>query len=238
MQPTKTDLPVWAMINAWREIFVRIFAGIEEQVNVLPDWLVNPTTNRRLKLDSLYPEIKVAVRFEGLQGKQHRSRLSLEEEEQERLRLEARPEVCRAHGIELIVVNPGDTPQAVFRAIDLALSRAGQRAAAPTRQKIGQIRAVAADLGRRVQSPRDLNLYADLWQDRQYQLPTTTPAPVSPRPSAHFVIGMEVEHTMFGPGVITAITSNANDTLLAVDFVTAGPKTLALSLVGNKLTPR
>jgi hypothetical protein len=240
MIPTADTLPPWANVNAWREIFTRIFVKTEEQLNVLPEWLVNPTTNRRLKLDLLYPEIGVAARFEGLQGSQRRPRPSLEEEEQEQQRQAARPEVCRAHGIELIVVNPGDTPPTVFRAIDMALSRAGQRAPTPAaRQKITQCRAAATDLARRVKSPHDLSLYADLWQDRQY-LPAakSAPAPAPPKKTPRFVPGMEVEHVSFGPGVVLAVIPSGNDTMLSVDFVIAGPKTLALSLVSGKLTPR
>jgi hypothetical protein len=240
MSSTPDSLPPWAGVNAWREVFTRIFTKTEEQLNVFPEWLVNPTTKRRLKLDLLYPEIGVAVRFEGLQGAQRRPRPSLEEEEQEQQRQAARPEVCRAHGIELIVVNPGDTPPTVFRAIDMALSRAGQRAQpAAARQKITQCRAAAADLARRVKSPHDLNVYAELWQDRQYQ-PTAkpTPTPAQPKKTPRFTPGMEVEHVIFGPGVVLAVTPSGNDTMLSVDFVIAGPKTLALSLVSGKLTPR
>jgi hypothetical protein len=49
---------------------------------------------------------------------------------------------------------------------------------------------------------------------------------------------MEVEHVTFGPGVILATTPSNGDTLLTVDFVTTGPKTLAASLVADKLYPR
>ena len=240
MHPTHDMLPLWVAANAWREIFARVFGHTEEKTNVSPEWLVNPATNRHLKLDLLYPEIGVAVRFEGLQGSRRRSRLSLEEEEQEHTRQTARIEMCRAHGVELIVILPDYTPPAVFRAVDMALSRVSQRATkAAVRQKINQARAAAADLARRVKTERDLALYADLWQDRQYQTatpPASTTAPA--RSTVRFKVGMEVEHTIFGPGVITAVTASGDDTMLAVDFITAGPKTLAASLVGDKLAPR
>ena len=45
------------------------FAGFAEQDNVSPEWLVNPATRRRLKLDKYYPEAGVAVRFLGLAAK-------------------------------------------------------------------------------------------------------------------------------------------------------------------------
>ena len=49
---------------------------------------------------------------------------------------------------------------------------------------------------------------------------------------------MEVEHTHFGPGVVLSTKPQNGDTLITVDFVTAGQKTLAASLVGGKLLPR
>jgi hypothetical protein len=97
--------PDWRVINGWREVFARVFEEFNPQFNVSPDWLINPTTNRRLKLDILYPALGVAVRFEGAKGKQRR-RLSLEEEEQQRVRFDARLEVCWQHGIHLIIVDP------------------------------------------------------------------------------------------------------------------------------------
>jgi hypothetical protein len=235
------NLPVWIKTNAWREIFARIFQKIQVKNDIFPEWLVNPATNRRLKLDLLYPEIGVAVRLEGLEGKQRRRRLSLEEEAQQRVRLQARADVCRAHGIELIVINVDDIPAIIFRAIDEALSRAGQRIKnVEVSRNISQARATAANLSRRIKSDHDLNLYADLWQDRQYQIPESKPSATSvPTGQAiSFVEGMEVEHTIFGPGVVVAVTPSGDDTLLSVDFVTAGQKTLAASLVGDKLTPR
>jgi hypothetical protein len=247
MRPRNDNLPVWIRANAWREIFARIFEKIEVKNSVFPEWLVNPATNRRLKLDLLYPEIGVAVRLEGAEGKQRRQRPSLEEEEQQRVRFQARADVCRAHGLEWIVVDVGDPPRIVFRAIDEALSRAGQRAKnaeqaknAEMLEKISQARAVAADLSRRIKHGRDLNLYADLWEDRLYQIPEPKPAdtPAAVGQAIAYVEGMEVEHAVFGPGVILAVTASADDTLLSVDFVNAGQKTLAARLVADKLIPR
>ena len=122
------NLSIWQIGNAWREIMARIYENLRVELNVSPEWLVNPATNRRLKLDLLYPEIGVAVRFEGLQGKQRRQRPSLEEEAQQQQRDLARQEVCRAHGIELIVVDvTSDMPKNIFRDIDLSLSRVKER---------------------------------------------------------------------------------------------------------------
>lgn len=240
MPRTSNNLPIWRVTNAWREILTRIFEQAEVKFNVLPEWLVNPATNRRLKLDLLYPQIGVAVRFEGLQVKQRRQRPSLEEEAQHQVRETARVDVCRAHGIELIVVDvSGEGPANVFRDLDLGLSRAKERLKDKTlASQIAQARATAADLARRINSLKDLGLYADLWEDRQYRLaePTSPTSPKGELPS--FTVGMEVEHVTFGSGVVLAATPSDDDTLLTVDFVTAGEKTLAASLVAGKLHPR
>ncbi len=234
------NLPLWQITNAWREILARIFADFPVELNITPEWLVNPVTNRRLKLDLLYPEIGVAVRFEGLQGKQRRRRPSLEEEDQQQTRDLARLEVCRGHGIELIVIDvTGDTPKANFQNLDLSLSQAKKRIKSRELiDKIAQARATAAGLARRITTPGDLKLYADLWQDRQYQLaePGQPARPVGDIPA--FTIGMQVEHVSFGPGVILAVTPNNGDALVTVDFVTAGQKTFLASLVANKLLPK
>ena len=36
-------------VNAWREIFARVFNDSDLQSNISPDWLINPATRRRLK---------------------------------------------------------------------------------------------------------------------------------------------------------------------------------------------
>lgn len=230
------NVPTWLIQNGWREILARIFNGFEPKINVSPEWLINPATKRHLKLDLLYPDIGVAVRFEGAEIKQRRRRASLQEEEQQQTRDYARVEVCRAHGIELIAVDlAAEQPKITFQEIDMALSRVKQRLQdTKLVQKITQARAAAANLSRQATSYNSFKLYADLWQDRQYQVtPAKSVSTLSQ--SAMFTVGMEVEHPTFGPGVIIATTPSGSDTLLTVDFITAGQKTLATSLVGNKL---
>jgi hypothetical protein len=233
------SLPTWQITNGWREIFARIFADFEIKLNVSPDWLVNPATNRRLKLDLLYPEIGVAVRFEGVEVKQRR-RPSLEEEAQQRMRDDARVAVCRAHGIDLIVVDMSvETPKPIFQEIDMMLSRAGQRVkSADLLTKISQARATAAALARQALDYRNFKLYADLWEDRQYQVVTPAPATVPIKHAVAFAVGMEVEHTNYGPGFVVATAPSDGDTLVTVDFITAGQKTFAASLVADKLRLR
>ena len=235
-----SSLSNWVITNAWREILTRVFDGLEVNLNVSPEWLVNPATNRRLKLDMLYPQIGLAVRLEGLQGKQRRQRPTLAEEEQKQIRDEARLKVCRAHGIELIIVDVNDdNPKHTFRDIDLSLSRVTERVMDDELvPKISQARTTAASLGHRISNLNDLKLYAELWEDRQYQLSESGQQPLPTKSIPFFAVGMEVEHTAFGLGVISDVTPSGDDLLLTVDFVTAGQKTLLASLVAEKLLPK
>lgn len=240
-------LHVTTATNAWREILYRVFEGFEQQENLKPDWLINPDTNRPLKLDLIWPEIGIAVRFQGLMGNQRRRRASLEEEDQEQAREAARAAQCEAHGISLVTILVASSePPAVCRELEMALSRAARRLAqsgqspaskSELMQQLSQARSRLADIARRLRRYEDLRLYADLWQDRQYAIPEPEPV-VANGPRRDYRPGMEVEHVAFGPGVVRAVTHNGEDTLITVDFVTAGERTFAASLVGDKLLPR
>ena len=97
----------YLVLSAWREVLARIFDGFSEQDNLSPEWLVNPSTNRKLKLDKVYPDAAIAVRFVGLtaKGQGRQSDLDvLENEERER----ARAELCRAHGVHLASIDPAE----------------------------------------------------------------------------------------------------------------------------------
>ncbi|MCB0163056.1 MAG: hypothetical protein KDI79_02445 [Anaerolineae bacterium] len=240
MKAQYRNLPDWMETNAWREILARIFAGVEAQLNITPEWLINPTTNRRLKLDLMYPELGVAVRFEGLKGKNQRRRLSLEEEDQLRTRQDARVEICQQHGIQLVVIESGlNKPGDVFRQIDTALSRAGQAGYdVKSNQKLKACRTTASTLSRKIHTSADLKVYADLWHDRQYQVPEPSRESPAYGETVTFAEGMEVEHEKFGPGIVLAVSPAEGDTFVTVDFITAGQKTLAASLVGDKMLPK
>ena len=82
------------LINGWREVLARVFEGFDAELNVSPEWLINPDTNRKLKLDYLYRDINVAIRFVGLEGREQKRRKSDQEVEQEREREDARGKPC------------------------------------------------------------------------------------------------------------------------------------------------
>lgn len=239
---------IWINANAWREILMRILNGFTAEYDVSPDWLVNPETGRRLKLDLLYPEIGVAVRFQGLQGREQRQRPSLEEEQQQKTRDAARAELCEAHGISLVSIDVvAGQPRAILRELSMALSTASRRLAKsdlpPPRkgaliEQVSQARSRLDDVARRVRRPEDLKLYADLWQDRQYA-EIAQSEPLSSNGKARtYSPGMAVRHSTFGNGVVQAVQPDGDDNLISVRFNDGAQKTFVASLVSDKLLPQ
>ncbi len=237
------------LVNGWREVLARVFDGFETEYGVSPEWLVNPETNRRLKLDYLFPAVSVAVRFIGLEGGQRRSRKSDEEVLLEAERERWRAEICRKHGVVLVSIDPDGEPRVALRSLEMGLARAAallaQNPATPhaVKQKLmpqlSLARRRAGEFTTKLNPPEKLNIYAEMWWDRQANLSaqaaTQPKRPDGPRPS--YRVGMEVEHARFGPGVITAIEPDGGDMKITVDFPGAGVRSFLASLVAEKLQP-
>jgi hypothetical protein len=238
---------------AWREILTRIFDGFVRQEDVTPDWLVNPSTRRRLKLDVLYPEIGIALRFVGLQGKR-RGPISDWELQEERQRDEIRAELCRQHGIHLVPIFVlGERPGETLRALSTALGQATRRMAQGDREPsdklrlmplLARARRTCEELIQQVRSSEDLALYAELWRDRETAMITALQSQPTDtlrqdrRPNLpKYVEGMAVRHAIFGPGTVIAVTPEGDDARVTVQFVTTGERTFLASLVADKLIP-
>jgi hypothetical protein len=236
-------------LNAWREILARVFAGFAERHDVTPDWLINPETNRRLKLDVVYPEIGVAIRYAGLQAGHQPGRLSLEEESQQQTRDSARTQVCRQRGIALVQIDVlSGEPGPILQEMRMALSDASRRLAQSQRplrhrsvviEQLGQARGRLDELTRRVRHEADLHVFADLWQDRQFAatVPTDKPA-AAKQTSATYATGMAIRHSTFGDGYVTAIRQDPTGQLITVLFEDGTQRTFAAHLVDDKMTPR
>ncbi len=235
-------------LSAWREILARIFDGFDTQFNVTPDWLINPDTNRRLKLDLLYPDIGLAVRFEGLRAGKQRRRPSLDEELQEKQRAYARETVCREHGVSLAQLNLSTTePREIFIALEDAMSRATRMLAKDESrplaektvllEKLSRARTIASQLRRDVKTEAELNTFSALWHDRQFLDPVAD-APETPSPMPQIVLkeGMTIEHTHFGEGVVEAVFTQGDDTMVTVDFFSAGRRTFLANLLADKIS--
>ena len=236
-------------LYAWREILARIFADFPAQENVTPPWLVNPTTRRPLKLDILYPEAALAVRFIGLLG-QRRARLSDQEIAESAARDELRAALCRQQGVTLLAIDPDDAdPRATLKEIAKALSRAARTLAQSTRAdaekaewmpKLAAARRRCEELLGRIRGPEDLDLYADLWRDREAAA-IAKAQPVAPPqaiPAHDYRPGQWVRHTVYGVGSVVQVENRPDDTYITVRFLTAGERTFAARLAADKLLPQ
>jgi hypothetical protein len=235
------------LVNGWREVLARIFEGFDAELNITPEWLINPETNRRLKLDYLYRDINVAVRFVGLEGAGQKRRKSDQEVEQEQEREDARETVCREHGVVLVSIDPEDEPKNALRRIEMALSRAtaqlAQNGEVPHARKqalmplLSQARRRAGEFTTKLTMPERLGIYAEMWYERQANLASQAPENkkhAGPPPA--FRQGMDVYHQRFGAGQITEITAEGKDMNITVNFMDGSTRTFLASLVTDKLS--
>lgn len=233
---------------AWREILARVMAGFRCQENVSPVWLVNPATKRRLKLDLLYPDVGLAVRFVGLTAK-GQPRQSDWEELEEQQRDQTRAELCRLNGVELFLVDVDHAhPQEQLLQLRTVLSRLSRLLAQSRRPdadkaalmpRLAEARVRLDQVTRRVRSADDLALYAELWRDRETAVAAAARAPAAsqPRPKGRprvYRPGQAVQHAVFGPGTVTSV-EGGDDPQITVQFADGRTRTFLASLVGDKL---
>jgi hypothetical protein len=233
--------------NAWREVLQRIFSEFSAQENVTPDWLVNPETSRRLKLDRYYPEAGIAFRFTGSVGKR-KAPISEQEIEEEANRDAIREQLCRDAGVTLVSIDLyGGDPAAVLRDVRSALSRSArllaqgsepQKIKADRARRLSKAKQMCDSLALRLRSAGDLALYAELWEDRQYATtPDEAESPPAKAKALVYSVGMRVEHERFGAGTVAGIRQEKSGELVTVQFDDESQRTFAVSLVQSKLTP-
>jgi hypothetical protein len=238
----------YIVLSAWRELLARIFDGFAAQDNISPEWLVNPSTNRKLKLDKVYPDVAIAVRFVGLtaKGQGRQSDLEvLENEDRER----ARAELCRAHGVHLASVDPAEDTVKQMDGLLSVLARASRTLAnsdRPTQEKATLMTALAAARSRAeqlrsrlVQNPEQMleNLAAS-WRDREANLAVELSAPTPAHGHAIAVMlatGQRVRHTRFGEGVVTRIEGSGPEAMVAILFDAAQERTFRADLLADKV---
>lgn len=251
---------VYFAISAWREILARTFAGCREQDNVSPDWLVNPATNRRLKLDKFYPEAGIAVRFVGLTAKGQGRQSDWEVLETEQ-RDQTRAELCRQNGVQLATIDPNedivkqmDGLLSIMARASRSLAQSGQ----PDSHKLQWMPALAAARDRAeklraaiARNPEQMiaNL-ADSWREREAGTALelsgapgkTTGAATGVKPAHAGAIsslvlspGQRVRHLKFGDGVITRIDGSGEGATVAILFDAAEERTFMAGLLYDKL---
>lgn len=237
------------LVNGWREVLARIFEGFDAELNLSPEWLVNPDTNRRLKLDYLYRDINLAIRFVGLEGPGQRRRKSDQEVLSEQEREDAREAVCREHGVVLVSVDPDDEPRNALRRLESGLSRAAaqlaQNGTVPHARKqklmplLSQARRRAGEFTTKLTVPEKLGVYAEMWYDRQANLAAQAPeAAKRSGPPPAYREGMEVYHQRFGAGEITQIRPDGSDMSISVRFRDGTERMFLASLAAGKLEPQ
>ncbi len=221
-------------MNAWREILARAFEGVPGQQNASPQWLINPATKRRLKLDYLYPDIGVAIRFMGLQAKGQRRQSDWEALEDEQ-RNQTRAEMCRMNGVQMATINPEDEALKQIDGLASVLSRASRtlvQSNRPKREKdkwlprLAEVRSRVADLRTRIdKNPEQmLTTLAERWRDREAGLVVDLAKDKGqdPKPKRRKALklreGLRVVHGHFGEGVITEMKGEGDDAMISILF--------------------
>jgi hypothetical protein len=212
--------------------------------------LVNPATRRRLKLDKYYRDAGLAVRFIGLtaKGQGRQSDWEIQETEQ---RDQTRAELCRQHGVQLLLIDLDEEAVKQLDSLIRLLSRASRTLAQgdqASRYKLrwmpvlSHARETAAELRSLLaKNPTQMiNNLAEAWRDREsgFSADAHTAPPPLASPASPFVcvVGQRVRHQRFGDGVITALTPSEQDTRVSILFDGAEERTFLSSLVYDKLS--
>lgn len=244
--------PTLAM-RAWEEILLDVLGLFTLEKDAKPDWLVNPATGRRLKLDRYYPELKLAVRFTGLTVKGHRQSIWEEKEDQERE--ETRKALCDANGVALVTVEPlGNHPADEIGKLCRGLSRTSRRIAPSKRiphqdkvralEKLAQARQECSALSRRVHRSEDLIPLAERYRDREsvkVQHSKQSSLLHSKQHGTSVLLstlrpGVRVRHEKFGSGVVVGVDSEEeDDAKISIRFGDE-TRTFLLPLVQNRLS--
>jgi hypothetical protein len=224
------------------------FTGFQEQDNVSPDWLVNPSTRRKLKLDKFFPEAGIAIRFIGLTAK-GQGRMSDWEVMEAEQRDQTRAELCRTNGVQLVTVDPGEDFLKQVDQMISALARAGRALAQsgkPDAHKVQWVSALAAARTRAeqlrstiVKDPEQMMVnLADGWRDRESGVSTqlmTTMAPEAPSRIIQVSPGQRVRHARFGDGVVTRLEPNGAQTDVVILFDGGAERKFDAGWVADKL---
>ncbi len=231
---------------AWREILTRVFEGFETQRDVSPAWLTNPETNRPLKLNYLLPEVGIAVRMEGLRGRDQRGRPDEVERMRQREREVARERLCDEHGIRLLRFEVHEDPAGIFRSLNTTLAWATRQTAKADIEPetklalMEQLRAArqrSDEIRASIHSPRDLQTWAELSIDRAYQEARNAPPPAPSGPLPRYAMQMRVRHRDFGQGRVSGLSDENGDQIVTVRFDSGEERQFLARLVFDKLRP-
>lgn len=244
---------VYLAISAWREILARTLDGFEAQDNVSPEWLINPATKRKLKLDRYYPDLSIAVRFVGLTAKGQKRQSDWEALETEQ-RDQTRAELCKMNGVQLAIIDPLEDPVKQLDRYARIIHKAHEAAAESPRPKkrvtqLNKAKRTLSDLrGRLSKDPEQvIASLAESWRDRETSVAASLQASGADTLKAtngsakkikaikSLSVDQRVEHSRFGAGVITGIAGDDADPTISILFDGAEQKSFLASLVLDKL---
>jgi hypothetical protein len=209
--------------SAWLEIIEQTLGQFHAVDNATPDWLVDADTDRRLKVDKLYPELGIAIRFKGSVTKPQSAVLDAMDLMDERNRDETRIRLCHQAGIALLMIdtdsdNPGDMLAEMHSALSAAARRIAQRRVARKAKlsllpRIASAKAVCQQLLNTVSTPEDLLPLAEAWERRQFRQENKGSA-------ANYEQGMKVNHSDYGQGLILRVAPEGeeSDAEIVVQF--------------------
>lgn len=245
-------------VNAWREMLARIFDKNEVELNVSPEWLINPATRRRLKLDYLYPELGIAVRFGGLAAKGQRRKSDWEALEDDQ-RDQTRVELCRLNGVQLAVISPAQEPDKEMERLLRVLSRASRLKAEsdlgrrPKKKAMDALSKALNQANRlhtslRKQPDQTIATLAEAWRDREaglavdlQQASEDKKRKSSKRANTALLkkieSGLRVVHSRFGDGVVTEVDGEGSEMRITIFFDGDRERTFLANLVLDKLKP-
>jgi len=217
---------------AWLEIVERVLGEFLVVENATPDWLVDSETGRRFKVDRLYPELGIAIRFKGSWGLPGGGGLDEIELMEERAHDEMRAHLCRQAGIALVTINPSDDDPAevlgkMRAALSAAARRIAQRRVAQTAKltllpRIASAKMACQRVHDTISSPEDLLSFAKAWEDRQFEKQEFL-LPIRYQP------GMTVKHSEHGKGLVLRVVPGGgkDEAEIVVQFSDASMRTFS-----------
>lgn len=224
--------------NAWLEILEQILGEFPAVDNATPDWLVDPETDRRLKVDKLYPELGVAIRFKGMS---HPVDLDELDQMEEAARSEVRARLCRQAGIALVEIDtdsdaPGKALDDMRTALSAAARRIAQRQVSQEAKRsllprIAWAKTTCQRIQNAVSLPQGLLSFAQAWEDRQFGQDDGA-VQISYQP------GMAVRHSEHGKGLVLRIVpqEREGDTEIVVQFEDGSMHTFSSSKASRALS--
>jgi hypothetical protein len=133
-------------------------------------------------------------------------------------------------------------PRVAIRKLETGLSRASSQLAQSKQPharkqqlmpRISEARRRAGEFTTRLTVPEKLNLYAEMWRDREASLAAQTPKEMTPVAYRHFEPGMHVLHERFGYGSVKSVEPEGNDVQVIVLFDDLTERVFYASLVGG-----